>query len=108
MIDPILKEWFDVFNDNFFDGYLDTPDFLCFYHPDQFADEETRDASRGVVGWMVHYPSMQFDIMIAMDQMNHAHTLIHEMIHLWQWETGRKMNHGKSFQKKCLEIMEWI
>ncbi len=33
-------------------------------------------------------------------------TLIHEMVHIWQGETSRKMNHGKEFKRKTLSILE--
>jgi hypothetical protein len=32
------------------------------------------------------------------------HTMLHEMIHQWQAETGRKIDHGMSFKSKAAEI----
>lgn len=33
-----------------------------------------------------------------------SHTLLHEMVHQWQHETGRSVNHGPDFRKKCREV----
>ena len=38
--------------------------------------------------------------------IDYFNTLVHEMIHVWQWETYRKMNHGTSFKTKCLKAYE--
>ena len=32
-----------------------------------------------------------------------AHTLLHEMVHLWQLATGRKVDHGREFRAKARE-----
>lgn len=32
------------------------------------------------------------------------HTLLHEMVHQWQDETGRAIDHGREFRKKCREV----
>jgi hypothetical protein len=32
------------------------------------------------------------------------HTLLHEMVHQWQDETGRTIDHGAAFRKKCREV----
>lgn len=29
------------------------------------------------------------------------HTLLHEMVHLWQWATGQKVDHGAAFRAKA-------
>lgn len=31
-------------------------------------------------------------------------TLLHEMVHQWQAETGRALGHGRDFRKKCAEV----
>lgn len=33
-----------------------------------------------------------------------ADTLLHEMVHQWQAETGRPLGHGPDFRRKCREI----
>ena len=33
-----------------------------------------------------------------------SHTLLHEMVHQWQHETGRAVNHGTDFRRKCREV----
>ena len=33
-----------------------------------------------------------------------AHTLLHEMVHQWQDETGRPVDHGAEFRRKCREV----
>ncbi|MCU0625754.1 MAG: SprT-like domain-containing protein [Gemmatimonadaceae bacterium] len=33
-----------------------------------------------------------------------AHTLLHEMVHQWQDETGRPVDHGVEFRRKCREV----
>jgi hypothetical protein len=32
------------------------------------------------------------------------HTLLHEMVHQWQDETGRTIDHGATFRAKCREV----
>jgi len=32
------------------------------------------------------------------------HTLLHEMVHQWQQETGRSVDHGAAFRDKCREV----
>jgi hypothetical protein len=32
------------------------------------------------------------------------HTLLHEMVHQWQHETGRPVDHGREFRRKCREV----
>ena len=32
------------------------------------------------------------------------HTLLHEMVHQWQDETGRPVDHGPEFRRKCREV----
>ena len=32
------------------------------------------------------------------------HTLLHEMVHQWQDETGGPIDHGRTFRKKCREV----
>lgn len=32
------------------------------------------------------------------------HTLLHEMVHQWQHETGATLDHGAGFRKKCREV----
>ena len=32
------------------------------------------------------------------------HTLLHEMVHQWQDETGRPIDHGSAFRAKCREV----
>jgi hypothetical protein len=31
-------------------------------------------------------------------------TLLHEMVHQWQAETGRPLGHGRDFREKCAEV----
>ncbi|HEY2804272.1 MAG TPA: SprT family zinc-dependent metalloprotease [Gemmatimonadales bacterium] len=33
-----------------------------------------------------------------------AHTLLHEMVHLWQWSNGQAVDHGAAFRAKAREI----
>jgi hypothetical protein len=33
-----------------------------------------------------------------------AHTLLHEMVHQWQDETGLPVDHGAAFKRKCREV----
>lgn len=32
------------------------------------------------------------------------HTLLHEMVHQWQHETGASIDHGAAFRRKCREV----
>lgn len=51
-------------------------------------------------------PNWVIGIDSNLSPVDKLYTLVHEMIHIWQHTTGRKMNHGKAFQKKCLEFIE--
>ena len=33
-----------------------------------------------------------------------AHTLLHEMVHLWQHVSGHAVDHGPMFRRKALEV----
>ena len=33
-----------------------------------------------------------------------AHTMLHEMVHQWQAETGRPVDHGRTFREKAAEV----
>ena len=33
-----------------------------------------------------------------------AETLLHEMVHQWQWETGAPLDHGPAFRRKAREV----
>ncbi|MEK7839247.1 MAG: SprT-like domain-containing protein, partial [candidate division NC10 bacterium] len=33
-----------------------------------------------------------------------AHTLLHEMVHLWQHENGIEVDHGPRFRRKASEV----
>lgn len=33
-----------------------------------------------------------------------VHTLLHEMVHQWQDETGRPIDHGRGFRAKCRAV----
>jgi hypothetical protein len=32
------------------------------------------------------------------------HTLLHEMVHQWQDETGHPLDHGRDFRRKAREV----
>jgi hypothetical protein len=33
-----------------------------------------------------------------------AHTVLHEMVHQWQAETGQEADHGPGFRRKAREV----
>jgi len=33
-----------------------------------------------------------------------AHTLLHEMVHLWQWQAGLKVDHGPAFRRMARAV----
>jgi hypothetical protein len=33
-----------------------------------------------------------------------AETLLHEMVHQWQQESGRPLGHGPEFRRRCAEL----
>lgn len=48
-----------------------------------------------------------FVLIILSDDMSNKmqlETLLHEMIHVWQFVKGKDMDHGKSFYKKAKKI----
>ena len=55
------------------------------------------------------FPFQKTAIMVSQynglrTQQDIDHTLIHEMIHLWQWNNHHKLGHGQSFKNKSWDI----
>ena len=51
----------------------------------------------GDTGEQFHKVKVSFFFNPTMDKMKE--TIIHELIHCWQYENGKRVGHGKSFKK---------
>ena len=61
------------------------------------------DAGNAAASWDA--AARQFKNAMTRDGWAEAlHTLLHEMVHQWQAETGLAVNHGRSFRRKAREV----
>ncbi len=101
-IRALLVEWHERFNQQHFGGLLDRIPVhvsrriarrLGHYTPKV---AETQGAERSIAIGRRH---------IRRDGLPAAlETLLHEMVHQWQDESGRVVDHGPGFRKKALEV----
>lgn len=95
-----LKESFKKYNELYFDNELPMPDTFKI----------GRGVRRlGCFSTKGRFPFQETSIMVSQynglrTQADIDHTLIHEMIHLWQWNNHYGDTHGKSFKKKAWDI----
>lgn len=95
-----LKESFKKYNELYFDNELPMPDEF----------KVGRGVRRlGCFQTKGRFPFQKTAIMVSQynglrTQADIDHTLIHEMIHLWQWNNHYGDTHGKSFKKKAWDI----
>jgi len=55
---------------------------------------------QGMYGYASDYGEIQEIALNSSNNKEEMHlTLIHEMVHVWQAQQGKKMNHKKSFRK---------
>lgn len=90
-----LNVWFDRFNDSYFGGALERPVFRI-----------TRAASYlgNFQGYRRKPPVIRLSVFYDRGEDALRTTLLHEMIHLWQFRTLGKPDHGASFKAKAADI----
>jgi hypothetical protein len=87
-----LFNLYDRYNKEFFDGTLPFVDIVVQKLEDAYG--YTYDEGFGV------YIELANDLS---DQDMHD-TLLHEMVHVWQIVTNRKLGHGRNFKRKAKTI----
>lgn len=90
-----LRNWYNTFNKQYFNGELKTP-ILGISH--------TRRAL-GDFGGFGNLPRIRISTYFQRTKHSFQETLLHEMIHLWQWQFKMvDKNHGFDFKRKAREI----
>ncbi len=95
-----LRRWHDQYNERLFDGTL---------------RRVTLRVSRKMESRLGHYTAAApggtpAEIAIGRQHLERhgwtevLHTLLHEMVHQWQDETGRPIDHGAGFRAKAREV----
>lgn len=87
-----LYRKYDEFNAEYFDGKLPGCTIKLM-------------RSRTLLGqWKGRERCLRISTYCERDEAGFCNTLIHEMIHQWQWEIFRNVNHGQTFKMKAAEI----
>ena len=90
-----LRNWYNTFNKQYFKGELKIP-ILGISH--------TRRAL-GDFGGIGNLPRIRISTYFQRTKHSFQQTLLHEMIHLWQWQFKMvDKNHGFDFKRKAREI----
>jgi hypothetical protein len=90
-----LKVWWAVYNHQLFDNQLTLPsiDIVAYNQTETFT--QFGQFSPGSLGVSVDIVCV--DIARA--------TLLHEMVHQWQYENGYKLDHGQRFKDQAARIL---
>lgn len=90
---PILKNMFIKFNDMYFDNKLKMPIIKL-------------SNTKSYLGYCMYDPCLIIKISTYFNRDMHdiETTMVHEMIHLWQYYNNCRDGHGKSFKRKAAEI----
>ena len=105
---------YNAINDRYFDSELPAVDIIEFDAFDAWTyaslSKYFKEPWTCVIDGLCIPTRKNYIIGIASDlpKMEKIATLVHEMIHVWQGVKGYNDIHGKSFKRKCQEIMESI
>lgn len=90
---PILKNMFIKFNNMYFDNKLKMPIIKI-------------SNTKSYLGYCTYVPQLIIKISTYFNRDMHdiETTMVHEMIHLWQYYNNCRDGHGKSFKQKAAEI----
>ena len=96
-----LADWYDEFNGEFFGGELE--------FPTNGFEITKRKSYLGQFHWSGHrcYGGkcvIKISTFYNRSDDDYRATLLHEMIHYWQWYYGYKNGHGYYFKRKAAEI----
>ncbi len=92
--DTLILYWWHQLNYTIFDGILTPPRKI-----------EIRNFHEGVYGWCKPFGRKNNGTVCIgiRREVDNRHTflttLVHEMVHQYQWEHERKMSHGKTFYR---------
>lgn len=90
-----IQELFYYVNRELFDSMLDMP----YFHISDYKDNTW--------GWCEDYKNNQF---ISIDKncnpIDFFNTFVHELIHVWQCQNNKAMDHKKEFKKWSLKAYE--
>ena len=90
-----LRVWFKEYNKKYFNNTLNIPMFVI---------SNTRRAL-GDFNPLGGHPRIRISVFYQREEKSYQQTLIHEMIHLWQWQTKTAdRQHGYDFKRKAKEI----
>ncbi len=94
-----LAEWHERYNEQHFHGRLKP-----------VAVRVSRRMKSRLGHYMAATPGGQGEVAISRSHLKRhgwdeaLHTLLHEMVHQWQDETGRSIDHGATFRAKAREV----
>ena len=88
-----LENLFDFYNSSLFDNILCSEIAVEFSDLSHINYYGLFDKDDGII-----------DIHCELDKIEIKQTLIHEMIHVWQWEQYKQLNHKKRFVAKADEL----
>lgn len=89
----ILTQWHNEFNEEYFGGKLSMPSFII-----------KTNTSRQLGCFKGGTNTISISIYYDRSEFEFKNTFIHEMIHQWQWETYRDVNHGYTFKTMAERI----
>jgi hypothetical protein len=96
-----LEKAFNHINDRLFDGLLDMPKLLL-------VTEEDMQALYPEYPDLIHHGLFFYEhnVIAINDESDIFSTLVHEMIHLWQFENKKYMGHEGWFRIWCEKAYE--
>lgn len=98
----MLKEIYQLVNNRLFDGTLPECEIVWLASPDGWAD-----FGFDVDGFHAYEDGYHFiGIYVGLGTVGIFNTIIHECIHVWQADNGKKPNHGKTFKRWCEKAYE--
>lgn len=95
---PLLRMWWEDFNDIYFYGVLNVPDRF------EITESKRVLGQFHGTGRIVQFNTIRISKYYDRTEREFQETLIHEMIHQWQYESGMEVCHKASFKKKAAEI----
>lgn len=94
-----LYDMFETFNRKYFNNRLDDNMLVIKISKGQgrlgYFHALWRTTGEEVIGISDWYERSEHDV---------SQTMLHEMIHMWQWQVYKRVNHGKTFKMKAEEI----
>ena len=92
----ICKEWHRHFNSVYFNGELSTPTFEIVTNTSRLLGQYRGRANR-----------LRISIYYDRSEKEFQTTFLHEMIHQYQWEKYRNVNHGETFKSWCNYLRQY-